>query len=246
MNAYRPDVIPVFAGPSLCDWEAHSPFVRRPPAAALDLLRLLAQPPCTLVLIDGLFDARRSVWHKEILHLMSRGFRVIGAASMGALRAAELAPFGMIGVGPIFQAFASGRLVADDEVAVLHAPSDYDWSPLTLAQVDVRATLVLALRRGVMKVGAARVLRDASAAIHYRDRTWNAVMSAGARHGLDLGRFEPWVALGHPSRKAADARMALALALDLAPLAPRPGPAPPVTDFLRVAAQGVGVRLAAD
>ena len=48
---------------------------------------------------------------------MAAGTQVFGAASMGALRAAELAPFGMIGVGAIFAAYRDGRLTGDDEVA---------------------------------------------------------------------------------------------------------------------------------
>ena len=81
------------------------------------------------MLIDGLFDASPAVRHKELLQLMARGVPVIGAASMGALRAAELAPFGMIGVGRIFTAYAAGALVGDDEVALLHGPEELGWTP---------------------------------------------------------------------------------------------------------------------
>lgn len=55
--------------------------------------------PKAMVLIDGLFEDRPAVRHKEILWALSQGIVMIGAASMGALRAAELHPFGMIGVG---------------------------------------------------------------------------------------------------------------------------------------------------
>ncbi|MGV9708646.1 TfuA-like protein [Streptomyces sp. NPDC003483] len=37
------------------------------------------------------------------------GVKAIGAASIGALRAAELAPFGMFGVGRIYTAYARGE-----------------------------------------------------------------------------------------------------------------------------------------
>ena len=144
VSAYRGDTIPVFAGPSLAGWVAAPPFSRHAPAAAGDMLRLLDGPPCTVVLIDGVFDSQRSVWHKEILLLMARGFRVVGAASMGALRAAELAPFGMIGHGAIFRAYASDRITADDEVAVSHAPPAVGGAALSVAQVDVRAAIVAA------------------------------------------------------------------------------------------------------
>jgi len=47
-----------------------------------------------------------AVWHKEILWAMSQGIHVFGSASMGALRAAELAAFGMEELA------ASTRLIA--------------------------------------------------------------------------------------------------------------------------------------
>lgn len=239
MTPYRSDRIPVFAGPSLAGWVASAPFERLAPAAAGDMLRLLQAPPCTVVLIDGLFDAQRAVWHKEILLLMARGFRVIGAASMGALRAAELAQFGMIGCGAIFAAYHSDRITADDEVAVTHAPAALGGAPLSIAQVDVRAALVAAVRAGVIGVAAARALRRASAAVHFRDRSWDALVAIEA--GAGAAGFSAWARTAVPSLKAADARAALALALALAPQSPKPRPEPPHTCFLAIAAAAAGV-----
>ena len=56
---------------------------------------------------------------KKIMHLIDSGVTVIGAASMGALRAAELDAYGMLGVGRIYQMYASGEICGDDEVATL-------------------------------------------------------------------------------------------------------------------------------
>ncbi|MEJ0097006.1 MAG: TfuA-like protein [Bauldia sp.] len=41
-------------------------------------------------LVDGVFENVASVWHKEILYALSEGVQVFGAASMGALRAADV------------------------------------------------------------------------------------------------------------------------------------------------------------
>lgn len=237
MTGYRADRIVVFAGPSLAGWVAQPPFERLPPAAAGDMLRLLLGPPCTVVLVDGVFDAQRAVWHKEILLLMARGFRVIGAASMGALRAAELAPFGMIGCGAVFAAYASGRITGDDEVAVTHAPAAFGAAPLSIAQVDVRAALVSAVRAGVIGAGTARELRAASAAVHFRDRDWDRLAETSA--AVD---FVGWARISAPSLKAADARAALTLASALAPQPPAARPEPPHTCFLELAAAAAGVR----
>ena len=236
MTGYCADRISVFAGPSLAGWVATPPFERLPPAGAGDMLRLLAGPPHTVVLIDGVFGSRPAVWHKEILLLLARGFRVIGAASMGALRAAELDRFGMIGCGSIYRAYADGRITADDEVAVLHAPAAMDNQPLSLAQVNVRATLCRAVRAGAMSADTARKIRAASGAIHYRDRDW-ACVAAGdpalaewaGRHGFDI--------------KAADARAALALALQHADSPPGAQPEPPRTPFLKRLAVAMAVAI---
>lgn len=225
MTGYHADRISVFAGPSLAGWVATPPFERLPPAGAGDMVRLLDGPPHTIVLIDGVFGSRPAVWHKEILLLLARGFRVIGAASMGALRAAELDRFGMIGCGAIYRAYADGRITADDEVAVLHAPAALGGAPLSLAQVNVRVTLVKAVRDGVITAGAARAIRTASAAIHYRDRSW-AVVAAVNR------AFAEWAAINAIDIKAIDARAALALAAQCAAEAPAQQQTPPLTPFL--------------
>lgn len=238
MNGYRADNIPVFAGPSLAGWTAAAPFVRLPPAGAGDMLRLLAGPPCTVVLIDGVFDARPAVWHKEILVLLARGFRVVGAASMGALRAAELDDFGMIGCGAVYRAYADGRITGDDEVAVLHAPAALGGRPLSLAQVNVRAALCRAVRARRLSVAAARRLRGISAGIHYKDRDWQGI----AANSGD-GDFAAWATEHAIDIKRADALAALDLALRLAPLPPEPRAEPPRTRFLDRVAAAVAVPL---
>jgi hypothetical protein len=57
---------------------------------------------------------------------MEQGVHVFGAASMGALRAAEMHSLGMVGIGTIFQWYRDGKIVADDEVAVRHGPPNSD------------------------------------------------------------------------------------------------------------------------
>jgi hypothetical protein len=68
-------------------------------------------------IVDGNFETVATVWHKEILWAMAQGIHVYGAASIGALRAAELAEFGMKGVGAIFRHFQATPLADDDEIS---------------------------------------------------------------------------------------------------------------------------------
>ena len=76
------------------------------PARQGDIWRAVrAHRPVAIGLIDGVFFHEPAVWHREILWALAEGVHVFGAASMGALRAAELEPFGMRGVGRVFAAY---------------------------------------------------------------------------------------------------------------------------------------------
>src|SRR5262245_52449653 len=120
----------VFAGPTLSPHEA-SDFEFRPPAAQGDFYRAARERPAAIGLIDGYFDERAAVLHKEILWALSERIPVYGAASMGALRAAELHVFGMRGIGRIFEDYRDGRLVADDAVALEHGPPETGYANLS-------------------------------------------------------------------------------------------------------------------
>jgi hypothetical protein len=219
--------ITAFAGPSLdrADRDSFAGIDWRPPAEAGDMLRLAAAGAGpTLCLIDGYFDHRPAVRHKELLLLLARGVRIFGSSSIGALRAAEMAPFGMIGIGAIFAAYARGSLTGDDEVALIHAGPDRDWRPLSVPLVDVRATLCAARRARAIDGDEARALLRAAAAIHYADRTWPSICAA-LPTGEPRAAFLAWLETGAVSQKRRDALACLAAALDGAgqrPAAPPP------------------------
>src|ERR1700739_2046493 len=81
-----------------------------PPAAAGDILRDVSTLyPRMIVLLDGVFHQSLAVWHKEIVYALLEGAIVIGAASMGALRAADLHRYGALGVGRVFELDRDGE-----------------------------------------------------------------------------------------------------------------------------------------
>lgn len=121
--------------------EACDGFRIEPPARRGDVLRALAGRPEAILLLDGLYYTTPAVSHKELLYALEAGVRVVGASSLGALRAAELAPWGMEGIGRVFAWFSEGRLDGDDEVALLHATAESGYWGLTLALVEVRHAL---------------------------------------------------------------------------------------------------------
>jgi hypothetical protein len=142
----------IFVGPSIQidELSRHVDATFLSPVSQGDVLGVLRYEPDLIGIIDGYFERIPSVWHKEILQALSQGVRVVGASSMGALRAAELHPFGMEGVGQVFEWYRDGVITSDDEVAIRHASMEFDFRPLSEAMVNIRATLELAVKKGVL------------------------------------------------------------------------------------------------
>ena len=165
----------VFAGPSIYGIapEHISGLDLRGPAACGDIFDAVRLGARTIGLIDGLYGDCAAVWHKEILFALSGGVTVLGAASMGALRAAECAAFGMIGIGEIFAAYRDGQRVSDADVAVSHAPGELDYRPLTIALVDAEATLEAC--RATLDPREHAALLHAAQKLHFTRRTWRAI-----------------------------------------------------------------------
>lgn len=196
-----------FAGPSLTtsDREGWPEIEWRPPAEAGDLLRLRARANDVICLVDGYFDHRPAVRHKEILLLLSRGIVVLGASSIGALRAAEMDSLGMIGVGAIYRAYASGRLTADDEVALVHGPAEWGWKPLSLPLVDCRATLHRAVRARILAPQEAREVMHAARSLHYADRDLPALLAITGLKPERRDSLLEWIGRCGSSQKRLDA-----------------------------------------
>jgi hypothetical protein len=176
----------VFGGPSFSSSSAvpDNGVVLLPPAALGDVLKVVNQRPLIIGIIDGYFEWTRAVWHKEILWAMARGVHVYGSASMGALRAAELADFGMRGFGLVYEEVRSGRLRDDDEVAVMHGPAELGYRPLTEAMVNVRRTLDKAAASQVLDFGSADIVVQAAKKMFYKQRTYPDVLRMAVRKGL--------------------------------------------------------------
>lgn len=84
-----------------------------------DLSLALKGNPDIIAIIDGVFHQSSAVGHKEILKVIKNGVKVYGASSMGALRASELDSLGMVGVGYVYNQYATGEVDSDDDVAVM-------------------------------------------------------------------------------------------------------------------------------
>jgi hypothetical protein len=204
----------MFCGPSLAsvDIPRGLQVDVRPPAVRGDVLRAALSRPAAIALIDGYFHQVPAVWHKEILWAMSEGIHVFGAASMGAMRAAELAPFGMEGVGRVFEWYRAGVLCDDDEVAVTHASADHGYRPLSEAMVNIRVTLRAATVATVVRQETRVELEKLAKSLFYPDRTYPRLLASADQTQTprsEIAALRDWLPSGRIDQKRADAVLLL-------------------------------------
>jgi hypothetical protein len=193
----RAHEVVVFLGPSLPLGEAKERLPQAsflPPVSLGDVLRAVEMGAKVIGIVDGLFEQVLSVWHKEILFALSRGVRVLGASSMGALRAVELQAFGMEGVGAIFEAYARGDYEDDDEVALAHDSADRQYRPLSEPMVNLREGLRRAVVQGLLTAPEHDLLLNATKALFYPERSWRAVRELGLGAGIAEPRLDALLA----------------------------------------------------
>jgi hypothetical protein len=205
-----------FLGPSLPAAEALRIVPRVelwPPICQGDLTSLVERSqPRAILVVDGEFGQSLSVWHKEILHALHLGIRVLGASSMGALRAAELDRFGMEGVGAIYEYYRDGWLTADADVALVHADAGEGYRPLTWPLVNVRATADALQRQGALADDEAAAVVTAAGNLHFRERTEQALARALRSDGTPAARAHELAKLvtdDYVDQKALDAAAGL-------------------------------------
>ena len=200
-----------FAGPTLAgkldEIRRQDPdLVIAAPAVWGDVAKAVISGANVIGIIDGCFEQTRAVWHKEILYALSKGVVVAGAASMGALRAAECEPFGMIGIGQIYKRYATGELTDDSDVALVHCPGDLDYMALSEPRVNLMATLELMRDAGVLLPDEYKVTRLVAQRLHYSELSHAAVINAaGIADPERARRLISWADRHHVNVKEQDA-----------------------------------------
>ncbi|MBT2478883.1 TfuA domain-containing protein [Streptomyces sp. ISL-94] len=237
----------VYAGPTLsaADVRAVLPEAEvRPPAGRGDLLADPWRRGDVAVIIDGYFRERRSVGHKEILQLLTEGVDVVGAASMGALRAAELGPCGMRGIGAVHAMYVSGEIDGDDEVGVLHGPAEMGYPAQTVALVNLRYGCAEGAGSDLVPVESGRRIVAAAAALPFTHRGWKDLERAVEEQDHEaLWTLEEVIGSGVWDLKRLDALAALRAVAAGSSAAPGPAAAHvPFTGISRTQALVRGTR----
>ena len=205
----------IFLGPSLSHEKAKKIFDAdyRPPARKGDFLRLAAADfdvvEMAIGFIDGVFLQDYPPTPIEVYHLARKnGVLLVGAASLGALRAVELEKFGMVGIGKIFQLYKTGKVNADDEVAVTFA-SEGDYQLQSEAMIDIRYNLYLAHKKGVINEKAKSVLVRLAKETYFPHRKYTYILEeAKNRYPMlesEINSFGSYIRSNRKSLKEMDA-----------------------------------------
>lgn len=198
----------VFLGPSLSREEARDVLDAEflPPIKRGDVDRLMRErAPDAIGVVDGQFLQSFSISPKEILRAIEAGVRVYGASSMGVLRAVELEPYGMIGVGQIYRLFASGELDADDEVAMVYDSGTL--RPVSVPLVNMRLALAAARERGLISEETERLFIEEGKKTYFPERTYDTILAALAPRlpEAEVARLRQFLTTAAPDAKREDA-----------------------------------------
>jgi TfuA protein len=202
----------VYLGPTLNREEASKILDAdyRDPAKKGDFLRLslTSDEKKYVGFIDGVFLHDYPPSPIEVYHLATRkNIELIGASSLGALRAVELEKFGMKGIGKIFQLFKKGILNADDEVAVTFVRDKNILQSEAL--IDIRFNLFLAYKKGIITKQTKKRFVKIAKNIYFPFRNYDDVIKLTQEQFPsihdELENFRDYIVKNRDSLKARDA-----------------------------------------
>lgn len=158
--------------------------------------------------IDGVFLHDYPPSPIEVYHLATRkNIELIGASSLGALRAVELEKFGMKGIGKIFQLYKNGIINADDELAVTFTRENNILQ--SEAMIDIRFNLFLAYKKGIITNQTKKRIAKIAKNIYFPFRNYEDIIKLTQRQFPsiynELESFRSYILKNRDSLKARDA-----------------------------------------
>ncbi|MCP8310848.1 MAG: TfuA-related McrA-glycine thioamidation protein [Candidatus Methylarchaceae archaeon HK02M1] len=175
----------IFTGPSLNPKKAKELFDKAtymPPIKRGDATKAFKNGAKIIGIIDGIFFSEVAVSPRELLYLLDKGVILIGGSSMGALRAAELDVFGMVGVGRIYEMYRNGEINSDDEVALIFSPDTLE--PLSEPLINIRYNSKVFVERNLIKAKTAEKILKLSQKLYYPLRTYRRIVNIAVNEKL--------------------------------------------------------------
>jgi TfuA protein len=180
----------VFLGPSLSRHRAETILAANyaPPIKRGDIPKAVQQGARAIAIIDGSFYRTFSVSPFEILTALRQGVKIYGASSMGALKAVECEPFGMIGVGKIFRWYHSGKIEAEDEVAIVFDAESLQ--ALSVPLVNMRHAFSLAENQCILSKIEKNFLLRIAKKIYFPERSYESVFARAKAKGFSSEKIK--------------------------------------------------------
>ena len=150
----------------IADWQK--------PVCRGDLLKDIQEGYQIIGLIDGEFSQNLAVSPSEIMDALRCGLTVFGSSSMGALRAAELDDYGMIGVGEIYKFIKKAEPFKDDYLGQIF----YEGSQVVIMPfIDFFFATKNLVNRQKLNKKIADQLIDLYASLHFSERNFLSLKS---------------------------------------------------------------------
>lgn len=140
-----------------------------------DLNHALKENPDIIGIIDGVFHQNSAVGHREILNVIKKGIEVYGASSMGALRASELDSLGMHGIGYVYNQYANGTIISDDDVAVML--DSETLKPLSVPLINMNYIFTNAVNKNIITKDEKEELLKIAKKTYYPQRNYAQTLS---------------------------------------------------------------------
>ncbi|MBE6502800.1 MAG: TfuA-related McrA-glycine thioamidation protein [Methanobrevibacter sp.] len=140
-----------------------------------DLNHALKENPDIIGIIDGVFHQNSAVGHREILNVIKKGIEVYGASSMGALRASELDSLGMHGIGYVYNQYANGTIISDDDVAVML--DSETLKPLSVPLINMNYIFTNAVNKNIITEDEKEELLKIAKKTYYPQRNYAQTLS---------------------------------------------------------------------
>ncbi len=162
--------IKVYGGLSISREEVHLVLPEAEVAGPIrrgDTLLDIRRGTNVIAIVDGRFQDVLAVSPMELMDCLRCGVRVYGSSSMGALRAVELEPFGMIGVGEVYEYIRATPYFRDDLLGQRFSDRSGEQSE---PYVNFMFSLKRLYEAGEIDASTQAVLDGAYRDLHFGDR----------------------------------------------------------------------------
>lgn len=187
MSSSKGPVIKVYTRLTLQEAEVQALLpgaIVAPPIERGDIAKDIRERVHVIAIVDGKFHQSLAVTPGEVMDALRTGIKVYGSSSMGALRGAELADYGMLGVGAIFEHIRSALYFRDDFLGQAFSP---DFSKIVaLPLVDLLFNVRRLVKSGRLDEKRGRAVVRAYEELHYLDRnSATLARTLAAKHAAD-------------------------------------------------------------